>query len=279
MLDIALSQAYQFWREFVANHPDVPLIVSWGGGVNSTAVIVGLYQRRIRPNLILFADTGGEKPETYSFLDTLCDWLAGRSWPTITVVRKDSIYESLEDNCLQKAMLPSLAYGYRSCSDKWKRQPQDKFANHWPPAKKCWARGGKVRKALGYDAGEQRRARIADDRQYSYWYPLIEWGWYREDCMQAIKNAALPLPAKSACFFCPAAKKTEVINLSKSHPDLFSRAIHMEHKASGNLTVVRGLGRHWSWEELVKNQNDPVFQNLSETVATPCHCLDDGEDD
>jgi hypothetical protein len=40
-----------------------PLIVTWGGGVNSTAMLVGMKQRGIRPDRILFADTGGEKPD------------------------------------------------------------------------------------------------------------------------------------------------------------------------------------------------------------------------
>lgn len=257
----------------------IPLIVSWGGGVNSTAVLIGLRQRSIRPDLILFADTGGEKPETYAYLEILQEWLEAQEWPRIIVLRKNSIYKSLEDNCLSKGMLPSLAYGFKSCSDKWKRQPQDKYANHWPPARKCWDAGGKVRKVLGYDAGEQRRARITEDGQYSYWYPLIEWEWYREDCIRAISKANLPLPAKSACFFCPAAKKAEVLDLSRNHPELFNRAIEMEHRALPNLTVVRGLGRHWSWEELVKNQNSPALAVLPETVAAPCYCVDGSEDE
>ena len=42
-----------------------PLVVSYGMGVDSTAMLIGMAQRSIRPDLILFADTGGEKPETY----------------------------------------------------------------------------------------------------------------------------------------------------------------------------------------------------------------------
>ena len=33
-------------------------IVSYGGGANSTALLVGLHQHRIPVDLILFADTG-----------------------------------------------------------------------------------------------------------------------------------------------------------------------------------------------------------------------------
>ena len=43
-------------------------MVSYGGGVNSTALLVGLHQHRIPVDLILFADTGAEHPHTYAYL-------------------------------------------------------------------------------------------------------------------------------------------------------------------------------------------------------------------
>lgn len=43
-------------------------IVSFGGGTNSTAMIIGMYLHKIPIDLILFADTGGEQPHTYEFI-------------------------------------------------------------------------------------------------------------------------------------------------------------------------------------------------------------------
>jgi 3'-phosphoadenosine 5'-phosphosulfate sulfotransferase (PAPS reductase)/FAD synthetase len=45
--------------------PGRPLVVAYGLGVNSTAMLVEFAPRGIRPDPVLFADTGGEKPETY----------------------------------------------------------------------------------------------------------------------------------------------------------------------------------------------------------------------
>ena len=39
-------------------------VLADGGGVNSSALLVGLHQRGIPVDLILFADTGGELPST-----------------------------------------------------------------------------------------------------------------------------------------------------------------------------------------------------------------------
>ncbi len=53
-----------------------PIIVAYGAGVDSTAMLIGLRDRGIRPDLILFADTGSEKPETTAYLTIIGAWLA-----------------------------------------------------------------------------------------------------------------------------------------------------------------------------------------------------------
>ena len=50
-------------------------IVSFGGGTNSTAMIIGMYLHKIPIDLILFADTGGEQPHTYEFIRVFNAWL------------------------------------------------------------------------------------------------------------------------------------------------------------------------------------------------------------
>src|SRR6516164_9446210 len=94
--------------------PECPLVVAYGLGVNSTAMLVEFARRSIKPDLILFADTGGEKPETYRYLRVIRPYLARVGFPDVTVVRyqpKRAIYHTLEEQCLHTATLPSLAYG------------------------------------------------------------------------------------------------------------------------------------------------------------------------
>lgn len=242
-----------------------PLVVSWGGGVNSTAMLIGMHERGIYPNLVLFADTGGEKPETYEYRDVFDDWLIAHGMRSIITVRNDGMYVTLENNCLQKQMLPSIAYGFKSCSDKYKRRPQEKFERLMFPTQQ-------LRKAIGYDAGESRRATWDETSRYIYWFPLIEWGWDRDTCVKTIEAAGLPVPIKSACFFCPSSRKAEVEWLAKTHPDLFDRATAMERNA--NLTAIKGLGRRYSWSQLIA---DKTLRAI-EQPALPCMCFD-GEDD
>ena len=232
-------------------------MVSYGGGANSTALLIGLHQHRIPVDLILFADTGAEHPHTYAYLEVMDRWLKDHGMPPIIRVYKttrDGKRLTLEDECLQSCSLPSIAYGFKRCSLKHKIGPQEKFCNHYPPCQKAWAAGKRVVKFIGYDAGEGYRSDkvlLGDlaDRKYSKWYPLMEWGWTRDDCIRQIEAAGLPQPGKSSCFFCPSMKPDEITALREQHPDLFRRALALEDNARKNLKTVKGLGRQLTEEE------------------------------
>lgn len=160
--------------------PYIPLVVAYGMGVDSTAMLIGLAQLGTRPDRILFGDTGGEKPGTYAYLPIIQEWLRAQDFPPVEVVRHagsvsrskpGQVYRTLEESCLVLNMLPSLAYGFRSCSIKWKHKPQERLIAQWDVAQACWKAGYKVRKMIGYDAGpidSKRNWKITSDRHYTY---------------------------------------------------------------------------------------------------------------
>jgi hypothetical protein len=232
-------------------------------GVNSAAVAVLLAEWGLTPSLVLMADTGDEHPETYEYIPVMDAFLAKHGMPAVQVVRKRSKYRSLEHNCLATDSLPSKAYGGSSCSEKWKIEPQRHYCQHWGPARRCWKMGGKVLKVIGYDDGDRDRERYAlslkhqeRDARYDYWFPLREARLDREACKAVIRNAGLPVPPKSSCFYCPAKKYDEVRQMKDRHPDLVERAVWMEVNAAQGkhgLRTVRGLGRNWSWTERLAN--------------------------
>lgn len=244
-------------------------IVSFGGGVNSTALLIGLKERGEIPDATLFADTGGEKPETYEHLRVMGDWCKASGMPEITTVKEKL---TLEDDCLNRESLPAKAFGFGTCSARFKVQPQQKWVREQGIVDAVWL--------VGIHFGEQRRAkRTVNDHGHAIRYPLIEWGWGQSDCHAAILLAGLPVPVKSACFYCPSMKKPEIIALSKEHPELFARAVEMERNAveSGNLETVKGLGRNYTWEALVKADEAQVRLPMFRDDQAPlCDaCMDD----
>lgn len=248
-------------------------VVAYGGGTDSTGMLCGMVEGKFAPpHAILFADTGGEKPGTYTLVATVSDYLVANGYPPVTVVRRsrrDGKWESLEDNCLRLNMLPSVAYGYKTCSQKYKIEPQDKWCNNDAVCKSTWKSGAKVVKLIGYGYGEVHRARFYEDRKYVWTYPLIDWKWRREDCIAAIHRAGLPYPIKSACFFCPHTRKDEILSLGMTYPDLLGRALTMESKAK--LTTIKGLGRRFSWADFIRQPDSDALVDVDEL---PCGCFD-----
>jgi hypothetical protein len=255
----------------------IPHIVAFGGGVDSTAMILGLYEKKLPIDLILFADTGAERPETYKHIEIFSAWLLEKGLPGITIVKKvrrDGSLETLEQECHRRKNLPSIAYGFKTCSQKHKIAPQDKFLNHWEPAITHWKTGGKCVKYIGYDAGESHRADNAakrDDPKYTYSYPLIEWQWEREDCLDIIEKHGLKDVGKSACFFCPSSKPKEIVDLYKIHPDLIKRAIAIEDQAE--LTSIKGLGRRFAWRDIISMHSAQIDLPLG-GFDLPCECTE-----
>lgn len=246
-------------------------VLHYGMGTNSVAMACELVARDWRPDLILAADTGGEKPHTYQHALMMSDWLEKNGFPRITFVKyrtKEGIELTLEEDCRVRGSLPSIAFGFKSCSERWKIRPQNKFLSTWAPALEVWARSEKVTKLVGFDAGEPQRAKDFNDDKYLVRYPLIEWDMDRDDCVAAIQRAGVPLPGKSACFFCPSTKKAEVVALRRDYPELYERAIAMETRAMPNVAVA-GLGRRWAWVDLPTHVVEEPVQ-----LELPCGCFD-----
>lgn len=235
--------------QFVYPPNVVPLCVSYGMGVDSTAMLVGLQARGIRPDSITFADTGGEKPETYAYLPIIQAWCKRVGFPEIVVVRrvrtKRAPYSTLEENCLVNKTLPGIAFGRKSCSPKWKAEPMNRYRATLPTIRAAWKRKELVAVCIGYDAGpkDARRPNIADDSRYAYFYPLRVWGWDREECKQRILAAGLPLPMKSACFFCSANKPAEIVAMDDAHPELGDRIMAMEANTEARQQARRNAGK------------------------------------
>lgn len=253
----------------------VPLVVSHGGGSNSTAMLIGMVRRGVRPDVIAFADTGGERPETYQFIGEFSAWLEAKGFPAITVCRATG--ETLEENCLRRKALPSVAFGrqFKTCSQRWKIEPIDKMLNGWDVAQAAWAEGKRVIKLLGFDAGEAHRIKSYADEKFVVEYPLVAWGWGRKRCVEVCAEEGFK-PGKSSCFFCPNMKPGEILRLRQAHPALVERAVAMERNAETQGGVV-GLGRDWTWDALLSNDaaQERIFADYSEEM--PCGCYDGGD--
>lgn len=271
------------------------IVMSYGGGTNSTAMLVGIRERGEQsPDYITFADTGSEQQYTYDHMKVVNDWCESVGFPQITIVKatqpqmiKDG---SLFNESVRLGRLPSKAYGNGSCSLKWKVEPQ----NQWNRAlsQKLGIPLSDIVRLIGYDADEMHRydraVGLAHKQPTRIRFPLIEWDWGRDECVAAIARAGLPQPGKSSCFMCPSMKKHEILSLRKNYPITFHSVIEMERRAmagEGQAEASRsGLGRSFAWGDFIKQvdgQGDLFSGKDSELIKSDagvqeidCGCYD-----
>jgi len=244
------------------------IVVSFGGGSNSAAVLINMVKHQIIPDEILFSDTGGEHPHTYQFIDVFNQWLISKNFPSIKILKytnKNGDVLTLEQDCINNNTIPPIAFGWKTCSQKFKIQPIEKYLKAKYPNEK-------IQMWVGFDSGEERRIKANPNENFENYYPLIEWGWNREKCIEVIDKAGLPKAGKSSCFFCPNMKLNEILSLPK---DLQDRCISMEKNAT-KLAELKGLGRNKSWTDIINGDRNQMKIEWVEEDWHPisCECIE-----
>ncbi len=258
-------------------------VVSYGGGLNSTALLCLSVMTGERPDVIVFSDTGSEMPHTYGYLETIGAWLAKEGLPPLSVIRWIRVmgetrgqFIPLHEWCEQHNTVPSRAFGLSGCTTKWKQQPIEGYVRKHPLVAAAHARGERVERWLGFDAGEPRRAdrMIEKNVEPHLWLwraPLVEHKIDRDGCARLIARHGLASPGKSSCWMCPSMTKRDIDALGARYPELLDRALRME--AGAELRSRKGLGGRLNWGEYVKTRKG------TDPDERPCGCHDGGEDD
>lgn len=139
-----------------------------------------------------------------------------------------------------------------------------------------------IARAFAHDPKDDKEVRslvrkVTATCKYEKQYPLVEWGWGRDECLASLRSAGLKA-YKTACFFCPANREAEILALP---PPLQIRSLRIESNALefGALTSVRGLGRSFAWEDVI-NPKQQSFDFAAPAPQMPCVCWDgDPSDD
>jgi hypothetical protein len=244
------------------NAPDPKVIrsFSFGGGVQSTAALVLAVQGDIDFQTFLFANTGddSEHPDTLRYVREISMPYAAEHGIEVVELHREfqrgpraGQTETLRGRLMRE--------GSRSIPI-----PMRMDGNGAPATRSCTAdfkirvigrelkrRGATVENpavvGLGISVDEIERAKPGVDPKAPYQhrtYPLLDLGMTRHDCMKVISAAGLPVPPKSACYFCPFHNREAWRRLRTSRPDLFADACEIE------VTLNRrraGLGKAPMW--------------------------------
>jgi hypothetical protein len=211
--------------------------------VQSTALLVLAAQGRINFRTFLMANVGddSEHPATLDYVRTIAMPYAaahGLELHELDKVLRDGTTETLYGRLTRPGsrslpipirMADTGAPGTRSCTmdfkirviGRWLRQHGASEAN---PATV----------AVGFSTDEMHRA---SRKKAQPWevpeYPLLDLGLSRSACQALIAEAGLPVPPKSACWFCPFHRPATWAEMRRDDPDLFDRAVALEGLLNG----------------------------------------------
>ena len=247
--------------------------ISYGGGVQSTALLVLAAQGRIDFPLFLMANVGedSEHPDTLAYVRTVAMPYAEKHGIELVMLdrkRRDGTTETLWSRLMddrpcrdckgtgnlfvdggnvdctvcdgtggiQSRSLPipvrmsNGAPGNRSCTADFKirvigKELKRRGASADNPAT--------IGIGISLDEIHRANARKVDPHERIV-YPLVGIGeetglkMTRTDCMRVIREAGIPVPPKSSCFFCPFHRPTAWADLARETPDLFAKSVQLE---------------------------------------------------
>jgi hypothetical protein len=242
-------------------------VFSYGGGVQSTAALVLAAQGVIDYHTFLFANVGedSENPDTLAYIRRYALPFARqhgltllelqRVWQTGTRAGQPvTLYGQLVKPESRSIGIPvrlgSGAPGNRSCTVDFKIEVIDRWL------REQGARESGAVVGLGISLDEFTRARSGSDLEKPWKtlaYPLLNdirlpsrshSGITRQDCITIIKQAGLPVPPKSSCFFCPFHTISTWQEMRQKRPDLFQKACELE-RLMHERAVRLGRGEIW----------------------------------
>lgn len=226
-------------------------VISYGGGVQSTALIVLALQGKIgEVDAALFANVGddSEHPATLEYVrNVMVPWATAQGFPVHELHRtmRDgstrTLWEEIHREGSRAIKIPvrmsdTGAPGNRSCTSDYKIRVVNKWlrehgATKDNPAEVC----------IGISTDEYQRAsnRRPEPTQVAL-YPLLDLRMDRTDCQNLIAEAGLPVPPKSSCFFCPFHRIQTWREMRRDEPELFQKSVELERHING---VRERLGR------------------------------------
>ena len=206
--------------------------ISWGAGVNSTAIIALYLLGQLEGELpeVVFADTGGELPESYTYIEQVKSIITAKGWK-VTILRPTWPHERLYNRrCRGKSLYDFLwdvktvpGMKWRFCTSDYKIRPLKKYA------------AGRA-KMIGICADELKR--MKEDAIY----PVRD--YTRQECYDLVVESGLPPPHKTGCWFCPFQRKQQWIDLHDNHHDLWEMAVKLEGNSAKWRFFNNGLTLH-----------------------------------
>lgn len=200
-------------------------VISYSGGVQSTALLALAVQRRITsgsPVVVNVDLMHAEDPRTRQYVIETAMPFCAKNGIRFVRVEVDAVGDLLNNPAHPKAPFRTEAGGFivRQCTNHWKIRPFRRVLRALMKEYGIRLRRDLVSVALGISIDELDRMTQPNVAYYQHVYPLIDLRLTRTDCVRVIQDSGLPVPGKSACWFCPYTAKSRVQEIAHAFPEI-----------------------------------------------------------
>ena len=202
-------------------------VISYGGGVQSTALVVLAMQRGRRIDEIVHVDLlDAESPATREYVTYFAGWLRETHRRDITILQRDLYGDMMSNPAFTPAPWRARDGSFilrRQCTRQYKVEPIRRYLYQQYKRER-------IRLMLGISVDEFHRMRDSGSARIENVYPLVDERLTRSDCRLIIESAGLATPPKSSCWFCPYRSARSQAELLKQYPTLRDMAAELERR-------------------------------------------------
>jgi len=202
-------------------------IISYGGGVQSTALVVLAMQRGWQIDEIVHVDLlDAESPATREYVKHFACWLRETYNRGITILQRDLYGDMMANPAFTPAPWRARDGSFmlrRQCTRQYKVEPIRRYLYQQYKREK-------IQLMLGISVDEFHRMRDSGSARIENVYPLVDERLNRNDCRAIIERAGLAAPPKSSCWFCPYRSARSQAELLRQYPALREMGEELERR-------------------------------------------------
>jgi len=213
-------------------------IVNFSAGKESTAMLIRMLELDMPVDKIMFGDNGLEYPEVYEYIKVVEAYINRK----VIVIKPKRTWDELFYTKVIKGKREGAIRGFPFCC-----------------VPGCWAsRDLKIRPMeharpkdaliyLGINCNEKYRVQHEKGHSENLRYPLIDWGWDEQKCLDYLEDKGLfpPLYKKferTGCWLCPKQRMSSLKVLFFDYPELWAKLKQYEadcpHGFKPNLKLI-----------------------------------------
>ncbi len=255
--------------------PNKNLLLSFSGGVDSTAMLALLLEQHHRIHQVVFFDTGWEHPQLYAHIA--------------------QVEQTFQIHLIRIQSDLTFNYLLQAHPVKYRTGPYKTLIKHygrgWPTWSHRWCTGEKVKAleryadtihhplwAIGYDHGEHKRTLKRNPNKHPRIYPLLDQKITHEKAHEICRAYGFHWHElyhefdRMACFCCPFQRVHQLQTIHSRYPDLWHRIHQMDQRIGPPKRI---FAKRKTFDQLDRRftaetkQLPPVPKQLTFDASTP----------